>query len=725
MISHKSDEVQQIEHLMNEGKYENAIDEIEVFETQSHITSNDLIELRILKCTILTNLEKWSDALDLVEKYLVNYSYLGYNIYTFDLLFIRTFILVNLNRIDEALTSYDKCINALSKISDYDDSEISIRKAKLYYIKGILLEKQNDMKTALEQYLLSLSLYRELDIRPNIAQSLEATARIYFFTGDAIRAQLIFDQALEIYKELDNEIKSASVLNFLGEVFAWKGDYGLALEHSLQSLSIVEEIDHKPSIGRFLYSISTIFYQLGELDRALEYLERSLSIFEELNLPIDTTKVLNYLSLIFYRKGEIEQARNYLNQIKEINGKLDDKNVKANIRDTEGKINLLQGNLLISLNLFKESLDLRENERNRKASVYSLFWIIYTSILSNDLSHIQFYLQKVQKIIEKEKNEISSMVYQLASAMVLKTSNKLDVLQKAKESFVKIIDGVLLDHEIKCIAMYNLAELLIKIIELYSEKDEIQYLDNLIQKHYDTAKMIGSQIMFAENFWLKVQLAMIRHKYQDAKNYLHQTQQITEDKGLRKLAMDIPGMQKIIDSFFKIDTSPSSITTQINFERKLNSTVDDDVIRMVDKRHVEMPKIQDEEPVLLIIIYEGGVTIFSKKFSQKEMIDEMFVGGFLTAIDAFMHQTFATGGSIERIKHQEYTLLLKGEKPLLFCYVHKGQSFSAIQKLDKVITELKKSISIWHSLTNNLGEQLTKIEREAIDKLAQKIFLIE
>ena len=350
-----------------------------------------------------------------------------------------------------------------------------------------------------------------------------------------------------------------------------------------------------------------------------------------------------------------------------------------------------------------------------------LFWLININISNNTLNQIQNYLKRIQKINEKEKNDISNLIYKLASALILKTSSDKAILSKAKRILRSIVDGVLLDHELKTIAHYYLCELLIKEIELYREKDEINNLEVLITKHFDIAKQLESNIMFAENFWLKVQLAMIRHQYQEARNFLNQAQQITEDKGLRRLALDIPRMHKILDSYFDLDSSDSKAES-FSFDKRIAPQVNDDVIRMLDKRTVDMPKLQDEEPVLLIIIYEGGMTIFSKKFSQKEMIDEMFVGGFLTAIDAFMHQTFATGGSIERIKHQEYTLLLKAEKPLLFCYVYKGQSFSAIQKLDNTIDELKKAVTIWHALVNNLGEQLTDAEKEFIDDLASKIF---
>ena len=186
--------------------------------------------------------------------------------------------------------------------------------------------------------------------------------------------------------------------------------------------------------------------------------------------------------------------------------------------------------------------------------------------------------------------------------------------------------------------------------------------------------------------------------------------------------MYIPRMRKMFESYFDLNVEPT-IDTRANLVNDFSEPLNEDVIRLVNKRTIDLPRFEDEEPVLLIIVYEGGVTIYSKKFSQKEMIDEMFVGGFLTAIDSFMHQTFATGGSIERIKHQEYTLLLKVENPLLFCYVYKGQSFTAIQKLDNIISELKKSITIWHALVNNLGEQLSDKEKEQIEQIADNIFL--
>lgn len=722
MTEQESDYVIQIKHLVAEGKYEAALDDIEIIETNYSPSSSDSLRLKVLQGEIYSLQGEFEKALEHIDEFLNSYKYLGSSLIIFDSLIIKSFILANIGKIREGFDTLDSSVDVLSGLTANDEENFALRKAQLHFHKGLLYEKQQKKKIALEQYLLSLSILRELDNQPGIARSLEATARIYFSNCDVIRAQLIFEQALEIYKELGNELKSAFILNNLGEIYTWKGDYGLALEQSLQSLAIAENMMNDLAIAQFLFSISKIFCKLGELNRAIEYLERSLSIFEENNNREGIARVLNLLAESFYRKGEIDQAANYVKQSSSIWDELNNKLGIAAVNETTGKILLIQGDISQAITKFQESLAIREENDNPKQLSYTLFWLILASLENNSLQHLQDHLQRIQKILEKENNAIMNQIFELASAAVLKSSNKREFLQKAKRFYLKIIDGVLLDHELKVIALYSYCELLIKLIELFHEKDEIQMLDNAIGKHFEIAKNIESQTMIAENFWLKAQLSLIRHKYQDARNYLQQARQITEDKGYKKLAMEIPRMQKIIDSYFDFDSRETEETVT-SLERKITTPVNDDVMRLVNKRSVDMPKLQDEEPVLLIIVYEGGVTIFSRKFSQKEMIDEMFVGGFLTAIDAFMHQTFATGGSIERIKHQEYTLLLKAETPLLFCYVYKGQSFSAIQKLDKVIDGLKNTVTIWHALKNNPGEQLSEKEKEFIDNLAERVFI--
>lgn len=721
----KPDEIQQIEHIISEGKYELALSEINNLESQGNLSALDQVNCQILKSSILSKVGKNNDALDIVEKLILKSDLLGNTLVILDALISKAHIHTISGEIEKGFETLNKATEIFKTLTDISEEQLLLRKASMLCIKGELLERNGDLKAALENYLQSLSIRREIDHKPGIAKSLSRTANLYYKLGDVIRSQLIYQQSLEIYRELGNDIETAYILDKIGNIYLWKGDYGLALEHCLQSLAIGEDTGNDFSLATFLNTIAHIFYHLGEHDRALEYLERCLSLREEINHQTGIAETLNYLALIFYKKGELEKAQNYQTQSLTILNGLDDKTGLAYTIETEGKIAFQMGEIEKAINAFKESLRLRESQKNKKSLAGVLYWLIIANIENHALNMAQVYLQRLQKVIEKENNAISEQRYRLASALILKLSNNREILFKAKELLNSITDNVLLDHGMLIRALYNLCEIHLKEIELFEDNEAIIQLESRIEMHYDIVKQIGSHTMIAENFWLKSQLEMIKHNYQEAKIILNEAAQITEDKAFRRLALKIPDLLNIINKYAEpedeMENRPIHVETQNNLHDQLN----DEVVRMVNKRTVELPKLQDEEPVLLIVVYEGGVTVFSQKFSQREMIDEMFVGGFLTAIDAFMHQTFATGGSIERIKHQEYTLMLKGESPLLFCYVFKGQSFSAIQKLDSLIRELRKSQTMWSALTNNIGEQIDVAEKEMIEELASKIFLSE
>ncbi|MHA1125070.1 MAG: tetratricopeptide repeat protein [Candidatus Heimdallarchaeota archaeon] len=721
----KPDEIQQIEHIISEGKYELALSEITNLEVQGNLSALDQVNCQILKSSVLTKVGKSNDALEIVEQLITKNNFLGNTLAHLDAMISKAHILATSGEIEKGYEAINKATEIFKTLTDISKEQLILRKASMLCIKGNLLERSEDLKTALDNYLQSLSIRREIDHRPGIANSLCHIANLYYKLGDVIRSQLIYQQSLEIFRELGNDIETAYILDKIGNIYLWQGDYGLALEHCLQSLAIGEETSNEFSLAIFLNTVAHIFYHLGEHDRALKYLERCLSLREEINYQTGIAETLNYLSLIFYKKGELEKAQNYQTQSFTILNKLDDKAGLAYTIETEGKIAFQMGEIQKSILAFKESLRLRESQKNKKSLAGVLYWLIIANIENHALNMSQVYLQRLQKVIEKENNAISEQRYRLASALILKLSNKREILFKAKELLISIVDGVLLDHGMLIRSLYNLCEIHLKEIEIFEDHEAVVQLEGRIEMHYDIAKQIGSHTMIAENYWLKAQLEMMKNNYQEAKILLNEATQITEDKAFRRLALKIPDLMNIINKYAspgeELEKGFIHAETQNNLHEQLN----DEVVRMVNKRTVELPKLQDEEPVLLIIVYEGGVTVFSQKFSQREMIDEMFVGGFLTAIDAFMHQTFATGGSIERIKHQEYTLMLKGENPLLFCYVFKGQSFSAIQKLDVLIRDLQKSPVMWNALTNNIGEQVPNAEKEMIEELANKIFLSE
>jgi hypothetical protein len=101
-------------------------------------------------------------------------------------------------------------------------------------------------------------------------------------------------------------------------------------------------------------------------------------------------------------------------------------------------------------------------------------------------------------------------------------------------------------------------------------------------------------------------------------------------------------------------------------------------------------ELPEEEPIMLLIL-EEGISSLSRNFESADQLQEQLIGGFLAAINAFMQEAFSVTGSIERIKHEDYTLLFKSIEPLLFCYFFQGQSYSALRKLNSFIEKIQAS----------------------------------
>jgi class 3 adenylate cyclase/Tfp pilus assembly protein PilF len=156
---------------------------------------------------------------------------------------------------------------------------------------GVICENWEDFAEALEYYQRSLEINKELDNKKGIARSLISIGNL---SCDA-EALEYFQRSLEISKELDNKELIALSLNNIGSICENWEDFAEALEYYQRSLEIYKELDDKFDIAFSLKNIGNIYNQTNDQMLAKEYLERSIKIAEEL----ESTPLLcwNYESL--------------------------------------------------------------------------------------------------------------------------------------------------------------------------------------------------------------------------------------------------------------------------------------------------------------------------------------------------------------------------------------------------------------------------------------------
>lgn len=110
----------------------------------------------------------------------------------------------------------------------------------------------------------------------------------------------------------------------------------------------------------------------------------------------------------------------------------------------------------------------------------------------------------------------------------------------------------------------------------------------------------------------------------------------------------------------------------------------------------EPSETTNEQPVLLLIIAEGGALLFSHPFTDRWQRDDDLFSSFLSAFSSFSDEYFSQG--LDRVKFGEDTLLMLSVNSFSVCYLYKGQSYLAKQKLGQFVETIQSNSSIWETL---------------------------
>ncbi len=344
-----------------------------------------------------------------------------------------------------------------------------------------------------------------------------------------------------------------------------------------------------------------------------------------------------------------------------------------------------------------------------------------------DLEEIQqakYYLSDFQQINEQEENKVVEIYYKLAEALVLKKSKRRRDLTKAEEILEEIVEKSekeVVDHQFTVKALVNLSELLLEELRFTGEEEILAEVEEKVEKISEIAKEKQSFILIAESYWLKAQLSLVRLDIKEARKLLTLAQTIAEEKGLERLARKISSehddLLQQLDQWEELIAKDASIT-----ERVKVANLEELMGWMARKREIVIDE-EEDEPVMLLLVAESGIPIYSKQFSQTEEMQEMLISGFLTSINSFVQEAFHVTGMIKRITHDEYTLSFNMIEPILFCYVYEGQSYTAMKKLEQLISEVQTS-EMWSALeeVGKTGQGLNKVERDQMEGVIGEIF---
>jgi len=130
----------------------------------------------------------------------------------------------------------------------------------------------------------------------------------------------------------------------------------------------------------------------------------------------------------------------------------------------------------------------------------------------------------------------------------------------------------------------------------------------------------------------------------------------------------------------------------------------------------------NEEPVQLVLIaVDTGISLAKVEFQPELEGDDSILSGFLTALKCMSDMIFSQ--PFDRMIFGKYTMLMRVEFPLLFCYVFRGSINHAVLRLDEFIRALQNKIPLLDSLKTTITTgAVDKIAKLSIEDIATHIF---
>ncbi|MFX1468040.1 MAG: tetratricopeptide repeat protein [Promethearchaeota archaeon] len=631
----------------------------------------------------------------------------------------------------EKLMKEGRYEEALSITNNFEELQnlSSFNQFSCYLLKSSILIYMSNYKESLKFAEKAYQISQELD---NDLQTINALLNMCW----SLSMLFNFDKAFNLFKQCEdllhnsNQIsnleydKIVASINFIKAIiyyFQANTDQGLACAH--KSLDLREKISDNMTIAESLLIIGMLYSFLKtDLDLALHYAERCQTLAEELNHEYVITYNLGSLGAIYALKGELKQSLNYYTQALALAEIRDDKRFIMTTLNNISCVYVQKGDLDKALKMFEKCLKFGNEFKHIMNISNVISGIIEVYILKQDIEKAQNYIEQLAQINEQVDNKTIERIYLLSKALILKASPRIHNRVKAQEILRQIIEEEIDVGEITIKALLNLCELLLEELRMTNELEVLDELEPVVSQLLNIAEDSKSYWVLAETYTLQAKLALVTLDIRGARRLLTKAQQIAEQKGMHllagKISLEHDNLLKELNSWKNMNMNDVTLNKRMELAR-----IDDQMKSLIWKQDLSSLEYTDEDPIVFLILDEGGVTIFSHIFSQDWDFQDDLVGGFLSAINSFSGELFSEG--LDRANFGQHTVLMKPFSSFSVCYLFKGQSYLANKKIKKFIVTIETNEHLKEIFENYYKnyQEIKLTENPPLEELFTNIFI--
>jgi len=574
-------QLEQIEQLIAQAKFSDALKELTTLENSDQLTTDDRLIVRYLQSTVILKMGRFKEGTQIAEQLLKDSKKVGNPLLELNSLINTLWGLQCLGRWDEGLQLASRGENLLKILTQTQQLGLKEKQATILHHKGSILYSKGEINKGLDLLKTSLALREEIGDKNGIIDSL------YVFTLEKWGPERVLEYSQKILalNEAIGDQQGIGKANLaIGQYFKDRGELDRAEKYLQKSLTIFEAIEDQFSLAMSLFQIGYIYLHKGKFNQAFEKFQSSLALFEVTGHQKSIAWAHNFIGAVYGFKGEMDLSSKHNQKSMSIFEAIGDQRGFASTLNNRGCYYGERGDFKSATDYFKRSLKISRKFGYHLITMDSLYQQIrhYVDILPSKT--VKSYLAEMRKI-----NNLLGAIprinqrYRLAEAIVLNTYGRLVDKTRAQTIFQQIASEDIVWLELTVDAIINLSGLLLFEIKTLGNDLALNDLKQVIQRLSTKAENENSYWLLINSFLLRSKLTLLDLDIVQAEHLLTQGEHLAIEKGLLKLARMISVEREILcthsDKWKRIiDQKPS--TSEMIELTQFNTIIE----RMIRKR---------------------------------------------------------------------------------------------------------------------------------------------
>ncbi|MBN1217040.1 MAG: tetratricopeptide repeat protein [Candidatus Lokiarchaeota archaeon] len=720
-----------INSLISIGRFNEAYSRITDIEKTRSLTNNEKLLKYYSQIFIYNDKGEFQKGSDLADQMIIESTDQNNKLGLIDAFIGKIECALHLDELDNC----DKLINKINllieKYNDVHDKEIKKREGYLRFLKARIFQERSIISKAIDLFKESIKIWEEIGNDYGIIFALLNWGFLTNYFGNTTEAKNCHERSLKISEKLYVEVGIIWNTISLGWINYHSRNLDLAIQNANKVLSISELKGFK-FVSPHAYDLLAHCYNLeGNLQKALYYSQKSLIMKQE--EKYNSLLPHSYYSIgnIYSQKGELRESLEYFN--KGLKLQEAENNISPVYLIAMGKIYGELGEYLKAKELLLKGLNLLKKKKNtlfyhflpyHNSLAQAYHYLIVLSINNKDRKNVEEYLEEILQLNNSTiKVKHINHIYRLDKAIFLISNNRLMDTMSAGKILKELIDEKDLDHEIAIEAMLNLCEVLLHELKIAGNDDILDELTELSDKLLNIAQRQYLHVLLSETYLMKARISLINLDTNQTRSYLTKAQKIANQHGLQLLANKISQEH---DSLLKnLDDWENKKKLKIPLKERLTDSRYEFLFSKMIRTKMEEVPIEIENPFYFVILNKiDGQCIYERIFKEEQVKESNIITNLINSINIYGKEAFSSTGSIDRIKHGDNTIIFRSIDNLIYVYVFRGSSYSAVNNMDTIIKSMTSSNNVLDALNHSIynHNKISDIIKLEMDNKMDDIF---